>query len=333
MVGFMSFKDIYGHEKQIKVLQTAMARDRIPHAYLFYGSEGVGKRTVAGVFAKALNCRNGRDSLDACDVCPSCLKIDHGNHSDVITISAQGQFIKIQEIRDLQEQMKFSPFEGGKRIFIIGDADRMNIASANAILKTLEEPSASNILILITSRPHQLPATVLSRCQHVRFNPLRQETIASFLEEKLSLDSKSAHSIALSSGGSIGKARAMNDESYLTTRATVIDIIARIKTKDPLKLLSALNDFGQERKDIMERLGILITGYRDALVFKETGERDNLINQDHIDIIKSVAESESGRDIVNCIRAVDRACHTISQNANKQLTLEVMMFTLSRYHE
>ncbi|MGZ6249467.1 MAG: DNA polymerase III subunit delta' C-terminal domain-containing protein, partial [Syntrophales bacterium] len=81
------------------------------------------------------------------------------------------------------------------------------------------------------------------------------------------------------------------------------------------------------------RLGILMTGYRDALVYKETGDRDGLINQDYIDIIKSVAESESGRDIVGCIRAVDRAIHTLNQNANKQLTLEVMMFTLSRYHE
>ncbi len=327
----MSFKDICGHEKQIKVLQTAMARDRIPHAYLFYGPEGVGKRTVAEAFAKALNCKNGGQNLDACEACPSCLKIDHGNHSDVIMISAQGQFIKIREIRELQEEMKFSPFEGGKRIFIIIDADRMNIESANAILKTLEEPSHSNILILITSRPHQLPATVLSRCQHVRFSPLKQETIASFLEEKLSLDSKSANLISLSSAGSIGKAMAMNDESYLTTRETVLDMIANIKTKDPIKLLSALNDFGQDRKDIMEKLGILITGYRDALVYKETGDRDNIINQDHIDIIRSIAESESGSDIVNCIRAVERACYMISQNANKQLTLEVMMFRLSRY--
>jgi DNA polymerase-3 subunit delta' len=310
-----------------------MSRDRIPHAYLFYGAEGVGKRTVAEVFAKALNCASGRDSLDACDACSSCLKIDHGNHPDVITIKVQGQSIRIQEIRELQEQMKFSPFEGGKRIFIAVDADRMNIASANAILKTLEEPSASNILVLLTARPHQLPATVLSRCQHLRFNPLRRETVASFLEEKASLDNKSAYLIALSSGGSIGKALAMNDESYLTTRATVLDIIARIKTRDPLKLLSALNDFGQERKDIMERLGILMTGYRDALVYKETGDADNLINQDYIGIVKSVAESESGRDIVNCIRAVDRASHTINQNANKQLTLEVMMFRLGRYHE
>jgi DNA polymerase-3 subunit delta' len=167
----------------------------------------------------------------------------------------------------------------------------------------------------------------------LRFNPLRRETVASFLEEKSSLDNKSAYLIALSSGGSIGKALAMNDESYLTTRATVLDIIARIKTRDPLKLLSALNDFGQERKDIMERLGILMTGYRDALVYKETGDRESLINQDYIDIIKSVAESYTGDAIVSCIRAVDRAFHTLNQNANKQLTLEVMMFTLGRYHE
>jgi DNA polymerase III subunit delta' len=331
--GFMSLKDIYGHEKQIKVLQTAFARDRIPHAYIFYGAEGIGKKTVAEVFAKAINCATGRKSLDACDACPSCRKIDHGNHPDVVAITAEGQFIKIQEIRELQEQMKFSPFEGGKRIFIIKDADRMNIASANAILKTLEEPSASNILILITARPHQLPATVLSRCQHVKFNPLKRETIASFLEKKYSLDSKSARLIALSSGGSIGKALAMKDESYLTARGMVLDIITGIKAKDPIKLLSALNDFGQERKDIAERLGTLMTGYRDALVYKETGSVENLINQDHIDIIKSVAESTSGRDIVNCIRAVDRAYHTINHNANKQLTLEVMVFTLKKYHK
>ena len=178
----MSFKDIYGHEKQISILQTAAARNRIPHAYLFYGMEGVGKRTVAEVFTKALNCRS--NSVDACDECPSCVKIDRGNHPDVIMIRAEGQFIKIKEIRELQEQMKFRPLEGRKRIFIIDDADRMNIVSANALLKTLEEPSASNILILITARPHQLPMTILSRCQHVRFNPLQTRNYCLILTGK-----------------------------------------------------------------------------------------------------------------------------------------------------
>jgi len=325
----MSFKDIYGHEKQISVLQTSVARDRIPHAYLFYGMDGVGKRTVAEVFAKALNCRS--NSIDACDECPSCVKIDRGNHPDVVMIRAEGQFIKVKEIRDLQEQMKFRPFEGRKRIFIIDDADRMNSVSANALLKTLEEPSASNILMLITARPHQLPMTILSRCQHLRFNPLRRETIASYLQEKVSLDSHTSSLISLSSGGSIGKALTLHDDSYLTTRNVVFTIMSKIRMRDPLMVLSLANDFGQERKEITERLSILMTGYRDALVYKETGEVDRVINQDHIDVIKSVAENAAGRDIVNSIRAVERAFNAVTQNANKQLTLDAMMFKLNRY--
>jgi len=329
----MSFQDIYGHKKQITVLQNAVARDRIPHAYLFYGMEGIGKRTVAEVFARALNCKSGRDHLDACDMCSSCLRIDRGNHPDVIQIKAEGQVIRVKEIRELQEQMTFRPFEGGKRIFIIVDADKMNIVSANALLKTLEEPSASNILILITSRPHLLPLTILSRCQHLRFNPLQRETIASFLQEKLSLDRKSSDLISLSSGGSIGKALALNDNSYLIMREEIFDIMSKIMMKDPLRLLFIANDFGQERTEIIERLIILMTGYRDALVYKETGEMDRVINQDHMDIIKSVAESVSGRDILNSLKSVDRAFHAINHNANKQLTLESMMFKLNRYCE
>ncbi len=329
----MSFKDIYGHEKQISVLQAAVARDRIPHAYLFYGMEGIGKRTVAEVFAKTLNCKSGRDILDACDTCASCLKIDRGNHPDVITIKAEGQFIRVKEIRELQEQMKFRPFEGGKRIFIISEADKMNIISANALLKTLEEPSSSNILILITTRLHLLPMTILSRCQHLRFNPLRQETIASYIQEKLSMDHKSSYLISLSSGGSIEKALALKDDSYLIMRETILDIMSKIKTKDPLRLLYVTNDFGQERQEITEKLSILMIGYRDVLLYKETGETERVINQDHIDIIKSFAERISGRNILNSIKAVEQSFHAINQNANKQLTLETMVFRLSRYCE
>ncbi|MEN6321730.1 MAG: DNA polymerase III subunit delta' [Syntrophaceae bacterium] len=329
----MSFKDIYGHEKQISVLKTALARDRIPHAYLFYGMDGIGKRTTAEVFAKALNCISGKDILDACDACPSCLKIDHRNHPDVITIQAEGQFIKVKEIREIQEQMKFRPFEGGKRIIIIRDADRMNIVSANALLKTLEEPSASNILILITSRPYMLPMTILSRCQHLRFNPLQKETVASFLQEKLALDNQSSYLIALSSGGSIGKAVELNDDSHLAMKEAVLDIMSQTRMKDPLRLLTIAGDLGQERKEIMDRLGILMSGYRDALVYKETGDIDRIINRDYVDIIKSIAECISGRDILNSIKAVDQALHALNQNANKQLTLEAMMFKLVKNYE
>src|SRR5512137_617206 len=112
----MSFNEIFGHEKQIAILKSVIEHDRISHAYLFYGMAGVGKYTTACLFARALNCRE--KGTDACDRCPSCLKTIHGNHPDVITIEADGQFIRIKDIRDLQERMSFKPFDGGRRVII-----------------------------------------------------------------------------------------------------------------------------------------------------------------------------------------------------------------------
>ena len=340
----MSLKDIYGHEKQIHILQASVLGNRIPHGYLFSGMKGIGKSTVAKAFAKALNCeeqnasrresysfQEGSDCFDSCDCCSSCLKTDRNNHPDIITVKADGQFIKIKEIRDVQEQMKFAPLEGGMRIFIIDDADRMNSISANALLKTLEEPSRFNLLILITSSPHQLPATILSRCQHLRFNPLHNDRVASFLGDHLSLDPEKASSVASSSGGSIGKALKMSDDSYLAVRDEILHTIPVDHGKDPLKFLSLIQCFGQEREEITDRLNILLSGYRDALIYKETGDEQHLINQHCRDIIKSAARELSGSDILNNIRILDWAMSAIDQNANKQLTLEVMLFKLKRF--
>jgi len=350
----MSFKEIYGHEKQIGILQAAALRNRVPHAYLFCGMKGIGKKTVAEVFAKALNCkeqrasRQGRhsaenaesamgqtssDNFDSCDCCPSCLKTDRKNHPDVITIETDRQFIRINEIRDLQDQMKFAPLEGGKRIFIMIDADKMNIYSSNALLKTLEEPSLHNLLILITSSPHLLPMTILSRCQQLRFHPLLADKIAAFLQDRLSLDPERACLIASSSGGSIGKALEINEDSSLAVRDKILSMISKNHMKDPLRFLSSIQGFGQEREGISDRLNVLLTGYRDALIYKETGEDNFLINQRHSDIIKSVARELSGRDILCNIRTVDWAMRAIDQNANKQLTLEAMMFRLIHYSD
>ncbi|MEA3470707.1 MAG: DNA polymerase III subunit delta', partial [Thermodesulfobacteriota bacterium] len=200
----MSFSDIYGQERQKAVLKSAMERGRVSHAYLFHGMKGVGKKTTAEIFAKALNCEE--EGFDSCDSCSSCVKMDHGNHPDFVLIEPEGFFIKIEAVRGLQGQIKFRPFEGKKRVFVIADAERMNSPAANALLKTLEEPTSSNILILISSRPHELPRTVVSRCQRLRFNPLSRDVISTFLRDSYSVDEEAARLIASSSGGSIGRA-------------------------------------------------------------------------------------------------------------------------------
>lgn len=151
----MSFKDILGQEKQKSVLSRSLERDRISHAYLFHGIRGIGKFETARVFARALNCLTLTG--DACDGCSSCRKSMAGNHADITEIRPDGAFIKMAAIRELQHQIQFRPYEGKRRVFLIDEAERMNGPSANALLKTLEEPGPGNVLILVSSSPHGLP--------------------------------------------------------------------------------------------------------------------------------------------------------------------------------
>ena len=322
----MTFGNIYGHEKPIAILKSAMAKNRIPHAYLFYGMEGIGKRTVASVFARALDCRGNEPP---CGTCPSCRKAEHGNHPDIVTVAAEGQFIKIGAVKELQEQMKFRPSEGRWRIFIMPEADRMNAPAANALLKTLEEPSTGNILLLTSSRSHALPMTILSRCQHLRFNPLPRKEVARYLREREGIDEGAAEVLAASSGGSIGRAMEMNREDYLTLRNGILERLASDTSTDALGRLAFAGRFGTEREEILERLGILRICYRDALVFKETAEAERLVFQDRATLIGALAGRLSGRDLLGNMAAIEAAASAIDQNANKPLTLEAMVFKLA----
>jgi DNA polymerase III subunit delta' len=321
----MRFQEIYGHEQPISILKKAITRDRIAHAFLFHGMEGIGKRTTASVFARALNC-GGEDP--PCDACASCRKAAHHNHPNIITVQTEGQFIKIAAVKELQARMIFRPGEG-KRVFIIEEADRMNAAAANALLKTLEEPSPGNILLLTTARSHALPMTILSRCQHLRFTPLPREEVARFLREKEGLDENAAEILAASSGGSIGRAVEMNREDYLTLRNGILDHLAQDNPAELLKRLAFAGRFGTEREEILEALRILRSGYRDSLLLRETGEKERLMCRDRAGVIEAIAGRLSGRDLLYNIAAVEAAMSAIVQNANKSLTLEAMLIKLA----
>lgn len=321
----MRFTDIYGHEKPIAILKSAMERDRIAHAYLFYGMEGIGKRTAAGLFARALNC-TGQEP--PCGGCASCRKADHQNHPNIITIKADGQFIKIAAIRELQARMAFRPAEG-KRVFILQEADRMNAPAANAFLKSLEEPSAGNVLLLTTARAHALPMTILSRCQQLRFTPLARDEVARYLQEKEGLDAAAAEVLAASSGGSIGRAIEMNQEDFITLRNVILEHLAQDNPADLLKRLAFAGRFGTEREEILESLRILRSGYRDGLVLRETGQRERLMFPDRAEVIGTIARRLSGRDFLHNMTVVDEAIGAILQNANKSLTLEAMLIKLA----
>ncbi len=324
----MSFLDIYGHEKQIAILKQALAQNRVGHAYLFSGIDGAGKKILALELAKVLNCEKADEINDSCEKCTVCLKIKHHNHPDIFLIEAEGQFIRIAAIREIQEQMTFRPMEGKKRIYVIDNADRMNEQAANALLKTLEEPSASNILILITAKPYTLPSTIISRCRHMRFNPVAIDGVTKFLVERQNMEKQKALLLAGLSGGSIGQALELNKEDVIDHRAEILKMLANTKKSEPLSLLAFASFFGQDKREIKQGFNILQTCFRDALVYKETQNDQMLINQDETLFIASLAERLTGRQILQNIRLMEKAFETMEQNVNKTLTLETMAFKL-----
>ena len=325
----MAFDDIYGHEKKIEIFRKALVQKRIAHAYLFSGIPAVGKKTLAIEFLKALNCENEESLHDACGRCSSCRKTGKGTHPDFFLVEADGQFIRIDAIREIQRQMKCKPLESGRRMFIIDDADKMNDQSANALLKILEEPSLSNILILVTSRPYAMPSTIISRCQHIRFNPLRFETVAKFLTDRMSMDQESALLLAGLSGGSIGRAMELNEEDIITYRTELLKLLSVTRRDDPFSLIHFASFLGMKKKEIKQGLNILSTFFRDTMVFKETNQEEMVINQDHLSFISVHAGCLSGEQILQNIELIERAGQTIEQNINKSLTLETMAFKLN----
>ncbi len=324
----MSFLDIYGHEKQIAILKQALAQNRVGHSYLFSGIDATGKKTLAFEFAKVVNCEKVDEIHDSCGKCPSCLKINRNNHPDIFLIEAEGQFVRINAVREIQDQMTFKPMEGKRRVFIIDNADKMNDQAANALLKTLEEPSPANILILVSAKPYTLPSTIISRCRHMRFNPLSSDNVAKFLIERGNMEKKNALLLAGLSGGSIGQALELNKDDVIAYRTETLKLLANTKKSEPLSLLAFASFFGQDKRGIKQGFNILITCFRDALVYKETQNDQMLINQDNSSFIASLASRLTGSQILQNIALIEKAGETIEQNVNKSLTLETMAFKL-----
>jgi len=325
----MSFHDIYGHKRKIETLRQALVQKRVGHAYLFSGISAIGKKTLAVEFAKALNCEKEDNLHDSCGECSSCRKIQRNSHPDVFSVETDGQFIRINAIREIQEQMKCKPLEAKRRVFIIDEADKMNDQAANALLKILEEPSFSNILILITSRPYSMLPTIISRCQHVRFNPLHFDIVAEFLVKRMGMDNRKALLLSSLSGGSVGRAMETNKDDIVDYRTELLNLLSTTCREAPFSLINFASFLGQGKKEIKEGLNILNTFFRDVLIYKEIRKNDMLINRDKTSFVSTCADRLSGEQILQNIALVERAGETIEQNVNKSLTLETMAFKLN----
>ena len=324
----MRFSDIYGHSRQIEMLQKAVSSGRVAHAYLFTGLSGIGKKAVALAFAQTITCEASQTPPDACGLCPVCRKIAAQTHPDIYVLSTERQFLRIDAVRDIQQQMTFKPIEAARRVVIIDDADKMNEQAANALLKTLEEPTSSNLLILITARPYWLPATIVSRCRQLRFNPLPAGVVEDYLIRVGQLDPARAKIAAALSQGSIADALDLQNVDYLAYRSELARLLAQARAEIPHSLLSLAAFLGREKNDARQGLDILKSFFRDALVLRETANPRLVVNSDHADLIAELAARAKGENLLADLAGIERAAVLLEMSANKSLTLETMAFKL-----
>ncbi len=324
----MSFKEIIGHDRQIEYLRNAMRNGRVAHAYLFLGKEGIGKELVALNLAKALNCLRG--SQDPCDECRSCLKVEHRNHPDVLLVEPQGQWIRIDQIRDLQRELSHRPYEGKRRVCILTDSDRMRQEAANALLKILEEPPLHTVIILLAANVDLIPPTIVSRCQRIPFNPLSFERIAEVVRSRLALKREEAHILASLADGSLGKALETDLDFVLRARREIIEKIIDLPSYGAEQILGLAEELTARNDDLPKLLTMIHTWYRDLLAYKERGSGAHLIN---IDLSHEIQKAASGMNIQSLIRrmeVIQGALWNLDRNANRQITLEAMLLDLAR---
>ncbi len=324
----MSFAQIIGEERAVAIVRNALRQDRIPHAYLFVGPEGVGKRLCALTLAKAMNCLSPPEPAECCEQCSSCLKIDSGNHADVVLLEPEGEVIKIDQIRELQKRLRFRPLEGGRRIHILDQAHRLNAAASNALLKTLEEPPEATHWILITSRPHRLLPTILSRCQWVKFRSLANAQIEQILREKGELPPADAHFYASLAGGSASQAEDLSHRVGFEKRQEWLRAFTRIPQKETGEIFEICEQFAHEEiHDLLELWKVWI---RDLMVFKVTGAGKGLINHDLQAELGEAAAHYSFDRLDFLFSMITRMENAMDLNINRQLALETVMLEMKK---
>jgi DNA polymerase III subunit delta' len=288
----MMFSAIEGHERSITVLQRAIAHNTLAHAYLFSGQEGIGKKRTAFALAAAVNCLNARPE-GGCGECPSCRKVDALGHPDVHVLVADGDEIKIDQIRQVQADLALKPFEGSKKVLIVDNAESMNAASSNAFLKTLEEPPGDTLIILITAMPQSLLSTIRSRCQEITFRPLPRITLARALTHRRGLSEEDAWFVAALAQGSMGRGLEMDIEQEKASRDEVARLMSRLAQKGPGEALALAEMLAKDRARFDRLIEISVEWLRDALVYRETGEERLLVHAQAQHLYRQYADRHS----------------------------------------
>jgi DNA polymerase-3 subunit delta' len=322
----MVFSTIIGQSKAVKLLSRALAGDRLAHGYLFIGPDGVGKTSTAMALAAYQFCES-RDGARPCGRCGGCMKFASGNHPDFLFIRPEGAAIKIDQVRGLKKDLRFSPFESGMRIVIVEDVQTMRREAANSLLKILEEPPPDNLLLLIASESEPVLPTIISRCQVIPFAPLTIDQAAMVINKlNPQLDSKEAHTLAVLTSGCPGQVEVLHSEEVLELRNDCIQALLTGSQTEAGSVELALDLAGRvaELKDgldtFFDLLAIFFKDNMVAILCDGEGSGDGDVD--------AARESWNLQQLSDMVKAVDFARRGLARNCNRGLVCEVLLLEL-----
>ncbi|HEX6280013.1 MAG TPA: DNA polymerase III subunit delta' [Pyrinomonadaceae bacterium] len=333
----MSFEKLIGNEDTKSLLRRLSEKGRVPHAMLFTGPEGVGKKLFAFELARLMLCVNG-----GCGSCSACTRIgifdipkpEKGEDFDAVFLSDYPDVgmvvpykrnLRVGAIRELEREAHFRPFEADKRIFIINEAEKMNDSSSNALLKTLEEPPATTFLILVTSRPDALLQTIRSRCQTVRFAPVPASQIEELMISMRKLDGEEATLAARVSRGSVGKALSFDVEWFKQTRDTLVGVLRAVilsgSFSSMLQASEHIND--AKNKDRYEdAIEVLETLVRDLFAISNGVEAGGVVNADIAAELSKLSGQTRTSDIQRWIAEIEKLQFNFLVNINRKVATD-----------
>lgn len=323
------FQNIIGQEQIKEHLQNAIATGKVSHAYILNGEKSSGKEFIAKVFAQTLQCEKG--GTEPCNECRSCKQTVSKNQPDIIYVSHEKpNTISVDDIRaQVNNDVAIKPYSSKYKVYIINEAEKMTPQAQNAILKTLEEPPAYAVIMLLVSNVNTLLPTILSRCVVLNMKPVRDELVKKYLMEELQIPDYKADVCVAFARGNVGKAKLLaSSEEFENVKAEALSLLKYTKDMEIQEIVSAIKKISEYKLEINDYLDIMSIWYRDVLLFKATNDVNHLVFREEIQSIRKVAARSSYEGIEKVIRALDKAKKRLDANVNFDLAMELMLLEI-----
>lgn len=325
-----TFKDIIGQEQIKDHLTHAIEQGKISHAYVINGERFSGKEFIANVFAMALQCEHP-DGVEPCQQCHSCKQALSGNQPDIIRVTHEKpNTIGVDDIRtQLNTDIAIKPYSSPRKIYIIQEGEKMTAQAQNALLKTLEEPPAYAVILILTTNVDALLPTILSRCVVLNMKPVRDDLVKKYLMEELQIPDYKANVCVAFARGNLGKARQLaSSEEFDHIKKEAVSMLKYVQDMEINEMLAAVKKIQEYKFDVEDYLDILAIWYRDVLLFKATNDANHLIFKEEIQYIKKCADRCAYEGIEDILKALDKAKSRLKANVNFELTMELLLMAI-----